>query len=97
MGRDMQQYVAGCILYPQTDHKSRKPIGLLEPLLIAKGLWQRSGIDIITHLPVTRNGHVCGGTFVNYMTKGAHWRAYRKTMDMPLVGHIFINDILHLC
>jgi len=82
MWRDTQCYVAGCDLCHQTNHLSRKPMGLLQPLPVAKGRWQRIGIELRTDLPVSGGGHHCIVTFVDHMTKRAHWRACRKTIDV---------------
>jgi hypothetical protein len=63
MWHDTQYYVAGCDLCHRTNHRSRKPMGLLQPLPVAKGRWQRIGIDFITDLPVSGSGHDCIVTF----------------------------------
>jgi len=71
-------------------------MGLLQPLPIAKGCWQRIGIDFITNLLISGNGHKCIVTFVDHMTKRAHWRACKKTIDTPAFTRIFIDDIVCL-
>jgi len=55
-------------------------MGHLQPLPIAKGHWQRIGIDFITDLPILGTGHDCIVTFVDLMTKRAHWRASKMTI-----------------
>jgi transposase InsO family protein len=96
MWRDTQRYVAGCDLCHRTNHRSGKPMGLLQPLPIAKGRWQRIGIDFITDLPISGKGHDCIVTFVDHMTKRAHWRACKKTIDAPAFARMFIDDIVRL-
>jgi len=96
MWRDTQRYVAGCDLGHQTNHRSGKPMGLRQPLPIAKGRSQRIGIDFITDLPTSGNGHDCIVTFVDHMTKRAHWRACKKTIDTPPFARIYIDDIVCL-
>jgi len=71
-------------------------MGLLQPLPIPKGRWQRIGINVIPDVPIPGNGHVCIVTFVDHMTKRAHWRACKKTIDSPAFVQIFIDDIIHL-
>jgi len=73
MWRDTQRYVAGCDLCHRTIHQSGNPMGLLHQLPIAKGHSQRMTIDFITDLPVSGIGHDCIVTFVDHMTKRAHW------------------------
>jgi len=69
---------------------------LLLPLPITKGHWQRIGIDFISDLPTSENGHNCIVTFVNHMTKKAHWRAGKITIDAPAFAQIFIPNIVRL-
>jgi hypothetical protein len=96
MWRDTQCYVAGCDLCHRTNHRSRKPMGLLQPLPVDEGRWQRIGIDFKTELPVSGSGHDCIVTFVDHMTQRAHWRACRKTIEAPAFARIFIDDIVRL-
>jgi hypothetical protein len=91
-----QRYVAGGDLYHRTNHCSGKPMGLLQSLPIAKGYWQRIGIDFITDLLISENSHHCIVMFVDHMTKGAHWRACKETIDAQAFGHIFTDNIVHL-
>jgi putative transposase len=96
MWRDTQRYVADCDLCHRTNHWRGKPMGLLQPLSIAKGRWQRIGIDFITDLPTSENGHDCIETFVHHMTKRAHWRACKKTIDAPAFTRMAIDHIVRL-
>jgi len=94
--RDLQHYITGCDFSHRTNHRSGKPLRLLLPLSIAKGPWQRIGIDFITDLPVSGSVHDCIVMFVNHMTKRADWRACTKTIDAPALARIFIKDIVRL-
>jgi len=69
-------------------------MGLLQPLPVAEGRWQRMGVDFISNLPVSGSGHDCMVTFVDHGTKRAHWRACRKTIEAPAFAHVLINDIV---
>jgi hypothetical protein len=71
-------------------------MGLFKPLPVATGCWQTIGIDYITDLPVSGSRHDCIVTFVDHMTKRAHWRACRKTIDALAFVRIFIKDIVCL-
>jgi len=71
-------------------------MGLLQPLPIAKGRWQRIGIDFITDLPTSGNDHDCIVTFVDHITKRAHWRPCKKTIHAPAFVRIFIDDNVRL-
>jgi hypothetical protein len=94
--RDTQRYVAGCDLCHRNNHRSGKPIGLVQPLPIAKGRWQRIGIDFITDLPTSGYGHDCFVMFVDHIMKRAHRRASKKTMEAAAFVRIIVDDIVRL-
>jgi len=71
-------------------------MGLLQPLPVAEGRWQRIGINCITDLPVLGRGHDCVVTFANHMTKRVHWRTCTITIDATAFALIFNDDIVHL-
>jgi len=96
MWRDTQPSVAGCDLCHWTNHQSGEPMGLLEPLPKAKGHLQRIGIDFITELPISGNGHDCIVTFVNHVKKRGRWWACKKSIDATAFAGIFIDDIIRL-
>jgi len=82
MWRDTPRYVAGCDLCHRTNHRSGEPMGLLQPLPIAKGRWQRFGIDFITDLVISGNGHDCIVMFVDIMT-AEHIDEPARKQSMP--------------
>ena len=96
MWRNTGQYVQGCDLCHQRNHQSGKPTGLQQTLPIAKGHWQRMGINFITDLQVSGNGHNRIVTFVDCMTKRKHWRSSCGTINTPVFARIFIEDIVCL-
>jgi hypothetical protein len=53
MWHDTQQFIAGCEVCHRTNYQSGKPMGLLQPLPIAKARWQRISIDFKTDLPIS--------------------------------------------
>jgi len=96
MSDDTQRNITGCHLCHRTNHQSGKPIGLLEPLPSTKGCWQRININLITDQPISGNGHDCILKFVDHMTRRAHWRTCRKTLDAPAVACKFIHFIIRV-
>jgi len=72
------------------------PMGLLQRLPVPRGHLQRIGIDFMTDLPMSEDGHNCIVTFVDYMTKRAHCHACRKTINASAFAQIFIDDIIRL-
>ena len=57
LGLDVAQFVSSCDLCQRTKASNQSPAGLLQPLEIPKRRWHSVSCDLITHLPLTRDGH----------------------------------------
>jgi len=64
--------------------------------LSPKAVGKTIGIDFITDLPTSGNGHDCIPTLVDHITKRAHWRACKKPIDALAFAQIFMDAIVHL-
>jgi hypothetical protein len=65
----IKEYVRGCQHCPQIKHSTHRPYGLLQPHPAPEGPWTRVGIDFITGLPLTKNGHNTIMTVSDHFTK----------------------------
>jgi len=61
--------------------RAGKVLGMLKPLPVAQGRWERVGVDSITDVPTSLRGNDCIVTFVDHDSKQAHWMPYTKTID----------------
>jgi hypothetical protein len=73
-----------------------KPMGLLQPLPIAQGRWERVGVDFTTDFPESAQGNDCVETFVDYLTKRVHRRACKISLDAAGFASLFVDNVVRL-
>jgi hypothetical protein len=96
MWETVRRYVEGCDMCHRINGRQGKPMGLLQPLPIANGRWERVGVDFITDFPESASGNDCVVTFVDYLTKRVHWRACKKSLDAAGFASLFIDNVIRL-
>jgi len=96
MAKSVKAYVKGCDTCLRTKASNSKPYGLLEPLDIPEARWKRIGVDFITKLPTTRRGNDMIITFIDHLTKRAHWVAASETINAEDFARIFLNEVVRL-
>ena len=83
-----------CHACQQNKPSTQRPPGLLQPLDVPTGRWQRVSMEFITHLPVLAEGFdaafVCG----DYLTKMLVVRSTRTVADAPDVTRLFIDSVV---
>jgi hypothetical protein len=84
----VHRYVQGCEACQRAKPPNHKPYGLLQPLDIPEERWKRINIDFLTKLPTTENGTDTIITFVDGLTKRAHWVA---TVEETLTAKMFAD------
>jgi hypothetical protein len=68
---------------------------LLQPLDILEERWRRINVDFITKLPKTTNGNDTIITFIDGLTKRAHWVATtEKTLTAKKFAQLFVEHYL---
>jgi hypothetical protein len=96
MWEAVRRYVEGCDMCHRINGRAGLPMGLLRPLPIASRRWERIGVDFIVDLPETTSGNDCIVTFVDHLTKRAHWRPCKKTLDAAGFAQLFVDEIVRL-
>lgn len=86
MARTVASYVRGCDVCHRIKPSNEKPFGKLEQLEIPDERWSRIGIDFITKLPKSKNGHDCIVSIVDHLTKRAH---FLSTTESGLTSEAF--------
>jgi hypothetical protein len=82
--QDVKRYVRGYSAYYRAKSANEKPYGLLQSPHISSLQWERINMDFITKLPATvddgsgRAGNDTIITFIDSLTKQAHWVAAQK-------------------
>lgn len=72
------------------------PIGLLQSLDIPGKRWDTVSLDLITQLPVTRNGHDAIIVMVDKASKMVHYAATTTKCTAEQVAHIFHDTVVRL-
>jgi hypothetical protein len=55
-----------------------------------------SASNFITDLPESSSGNDYIVTFINHLTKRAHWRACKKTLDAAGFAQLFVDEVVRL-
>jgi hypothetical protein len=97
MSQDIKRYVRGCAACHRAKPTNQKPYGLLQPLEVPDRRWERINVDFITKLPKTSNGNDTIITFIDTLTKRAHWVATsEKELTAEKFAEIFIDFYFRL-
>jgi hypothetical protein len=93
----VRRYVQGCEACQRAKPSNHKPYGLLQPLDIPEERWRRINVDFITKLPTTTNGNDTIITFIDGLTKRAHWVATtEKTLTAKKFAQLFVEHYFRL-
>ena len=84
--QDVKQYVPGCASCHRAKASNQKPYGLVLSLDIPSERWKRINIDFIVKLPLSSSGNDTIITFIDELTKRAHWIT---TSEKPLTAEHF--------
>jgi hypothetical protein len=71
-------------------------VGLLKPLPVARGCWERVGVDFITDVTTSFRGNNCIVTFVDHFSKRVPWMPCTKTIDAAEFAQLFLEAIIQL-
>jgi transposase InsO family protein len=71
-------------------------VGLLKPLPVARGCWERVGVDFITDVTTSFRGNNCIVTFVDHFSKRVTWMPCTKTIDAAEFAQLFLEAIIQL-
>jgi hypothetical protein len=93
----VRRYVQGCEACQRAKPPNHKPYGLLQPLDIPEERWRRINVDFITKLPMTTKGNDTIITFIDGLTKRAHWVATtEKTLTAKKFAQLFVEHYFRL-
>ena len=87
-------YVRSCHSCQKVKATNEKPAGVLVPLEIPEGRWTSVSMDFIVGLPETRRGYNSITTFVDRLTKRAHFTASKVTDTAKDVALLFLKEIV---
>jgi len=96
MWKGVQDYTKRCNTCARVNQLAGKVVGMLKPLPVAQGRWERVGVDSITDVPTSLGGNNCIVTFVDHVSKQAHWMPCTKTIDAAEFAQLFLEAIIQL-
>jgi hypothetical protein len=96
MKHDIARFVAYYDVCQRIKAEHQKPSGLLQPLPIPMWKWDEVGMDFITGLPRTKNGHDSVWVVVDHLTKVAHFIPMLTTYAGDKLAKLYIDQIMKL-
>ena len=94
--QETKKYVQGCATCHRMNSSNQVLYGLLQPLDIPENRWERINIDFIIKLPTTESGNDMILTFIDGLTKRAHWVTTREAMSAGEFAQLFLEYYVRL-
>ena len=94
MAGDIKEYVSTCPTCQQIKHSTQKKAGLLQPLEIPDEKWSHISMDLITQLPVSRNGKDAIVVFVDRLTKMIHMAPIKTAIKPPELARVMVQTVV---
>jgi hypothetical protein len=96
MTSSVKHWVDSCDSCARCKATNQAPYGLLQPLDIPNARWESIGIDFITKLPTTTRGNDTIVTFIDRLTKRAHWYAIKESLSAEDFADLFVAEHIRL-
>jgi hypothetical protein len=89
MGRIVSNYVTACPSCQLNKPVTQAPAGLLQPLPIPERKFEQITMDLVTDLPLTKNGYDTVVTFVDRLTKYVRFAPATKDSGAAKIAQVF--------
>ena len=96
MSADVRTFVQSCVSCQRNKATNKKPAGLLQPLPVPAEKWDTLTMDLIVHLPKTKSGSDAIITFVDKLSKMAHFAATTTTCNARDVADLLLQNVVRL-
>jgi hypothetical protein len=96
MDADITSYVTSCDACQRNKPSQQAKMGPLMPLPIPVRPWQVVSLDLIVHLPRSRNGYDAIVVFVCKLTKMVHFVATTTNVTAPQLAQLFLREVVRL-
>jgi RNase H-like domain found in reverse transcriptase/Reverse transcriptase (RNA-dependent DNA polymerase)/Integrase zinc binding domain/Chromo (CHRromatin Organisation MOdifier) domain/gag-polyprotein putative aspartyl protease len=92
---DVRTWVRSCEVC-QRDKGNKLNRGLLQPLQVPRRAWDSVGMDLITQLPTSTEGHDAIIVFVDRLTKMVHFVPCQTVATAEVVARLFVRNVWRL-
>jgi hypothetical protein len=92
----VRDHVKACDVCQRNKPGNVLPAGLLSPLEIPERRWDVVSMDLITSLPVTKNGNDAIVVFVDKLSKMTHIAACKTSVSAEQLAGVFIKEVFRL-
>lgn len=96
MESSVRDYVKTCATCQRNKPELKVPQGLLSSNPVPTKPWEVISMDLITHLPRTKQGHTAIITFVDRLTKMAHFHTCDDNIGATGVARAFMESVFRL-
>nr|GEY82853.1 hypothetical protein [Tanacetum cinerariifolium] len=93
-GRDIAEYVSGCLTCSKVKAEHQKPSGLLQQPKIPEWKSKKITMDLVTSLPRSSSGYDAIWVIVDRLTKSDHFLPIREDYKREKLARIYINEIV---
>lgn len=96
MKASVKSYIKACDTCQRVKPSNSKPIGLLKPLAVPEGRWEKIGIDFIVKLPTSETGKDAICSIIDHTTRRAHFFSLKEATSAEEFTPIFISEYFRL-
>jgi RNase H-like domain found in reverse transcriptase/Reverse transcriptase (RNA-dependent DNA polymerase)/Integrase zinc binding domain/Chromo (CHRromatin Organisation MOdifier) domain len=94
MQSDVKLYVKTCPTCQRSKHVNQRPAGLQQSIPTPKSAWEQVTLDLLTSLPVTKDGHNAAVVFVDRLTKMLHWEPCTVNVTAEGVAKLYLQSVV---
>ena len=94
MRQTIRQLLSSCHECQVVAPRHKGKFGLLKPIEVPEHCWEQVTLDLITGLPVTKQGNDACVVFVDRLSKMVHYAPCRKTVTAQGMAAIFVREVV---